>query len=44
AEANRAFSALTALLDERARKNTISKNKAANLKSALQKHINSLAA
>ena len=44
AEANKAFSALTALLDKLARKNTISNNKAANLKSSLQKHINSLAA
>ena len=44
AEAQTALNALTALLDKLARKNTISKNKAANLKSALQKHVNSLAA
>ncbi|MDE5901253.1 MAG: 30S ribosomal protein S20, partial [Muribaculaceae bacterium] len=42
--AQAALSKVTALLDKMARKNTISKNKAANLKSKLQKHVNSLAA
>jgi len=44
AEAQAAFSKLTALLDKLARKNTISKNKAANLKSKLQLHVNKLSA
>ncbi len=44
AEAQAALSKVTALLDKLARKNTISKNKAANLKSKLQLHVNKLAA
>ena len=43
-EAQAALSKVTALLDKLARKNTISKNKAANLKSKLQLHVNKLAA
>ena len=44
AEAQTALDSLSSLLDKLARKNTISKNKAANLKSGLQKHVNSLGA
>jgi small subunit ribosomal protein S20 len=44
AEAQAALSKVSALLDKLARKNTISKNKAANLKSKLQLHVNKLAA
>ena len=35
---------VTAMLDKLARKNVIHKNKAANLKSGLAKHVNKLAA
>ncbi len=42
AEAEKAFITVTAMLDRLASKNTISKNKAANLKSKLAKHINKL--
>ncbi len=34
---------LSAMLDRLAKKNVIHKNKAANLKSSIQKHVNSLA-
>ncbi len=44
AEAQAAFVKLTAMLDRLAAKRTISKNKAANLKSKIAKHINKLAA
>ena len=44
AEAQAAFVKLTAMLDKLAAKKTISKNKAANLKSKIQQHINKLAA
>jgi small subunit ribosomal protein S20 len=44
AEAQAALSKVSSLLDKLARKNTISKNKAANLKSKLQLHVNKLAA
>ena len=44
AEAEAAFVKLTAMLDRLAAKRTISKNKAANLKSKIAKHINKLAA
>ena len=44
AEAQAAFVKLTALLDKLAAKKVISKNKAANLKSKIQLHINKLAA
>ncbi len=42
AEATAAFNKTSALLQRLGRKNIISKNKAGNLCSALQKHINSL--
>jgi small subunit ribosomal protein S20 len=38
------FKKVAAMLDKLARKNVIHKNKAANLKSGLAKHINKLAA
>ena len=44
AEAQAAFIKLSAMLDRLAGKKIISKNKAANLKSKLQRHINKLAA
>ncbi len=44
AEAEAAFVKITAMLDRLASKNTISKNKASNLKSKLARHINKLAA
>ncbi|MBO5780579.1 MAG: 30S ribosomal protein S20 [Muribaculaceae bacterium] len=44
AEAEAAFSKLTAMLDKLAAKRTISKNKAANLKSKIARYINTLAA
>ena len=44
AEAQAALRKVSSLLDKLARKNTISKNKAANLKSKLQQHVNKLAA
>ena len=44
AEAQAAFVKLTAMLDKLAGKKIISKNKAANLKSKLARHINKLAA
>ena len=43
-EAKAAYAKVSALLDRLASKKTISKNKAANLKSKLAKHINKLAA
>ena len=43
-EAAAAFIKVSSLLDKLARKNIISKNKAANLKSKLQRHVNKLAA
>ena len=42
AEAQAAYNKTAALLDRLGRKNIISRNKAANLKSKLSKHINSL--
>ena len=42
AEAQAAFNKLAALLERLGRKNIISKNKASNLVSGLQKHINKL--
>ena len=44
AEAQAAFVKLTSMLDKLAGKNVISKNKAANLKSKIARHINKLAA
>ena len=44
AEAQAAFVKLTAMLDKLAGKKVISKNKAANLKSKIARHINKLAA
>ncbi|MDE5688014.1 MAG: 30S ribosomal protein S20 [Paramuribaculum sp.] len=44
AAAKEAFVKLTKMLDKLAAKKTISKNKAANLKSKLAKHINKLGA
>jgi len=44
AEAQAAFVGLTKMLDKLAAKNTISKNKASNLKSKLARHINKLGA
>ncbi len=44
AEAQAAFVKLTAMLDRLAGKKTISKNKASNLKSKIQQHINKLGA
>ena len=41
-EASEAFKKVTAMLDRLGRKNIISKNKAANLKSKLAHHINKL--
>ena len=38
------FKTVAAMLDKLARKNVIHKNKAANLKSGLAKHVNKLAA
>ena len=43
-EAAAAFIKVSSLLDKLARKGIISKNKAANLKSKLQRHVNKLAA
>ena len=43
-EAAAALVKVTSLLDRLAAKNTISKNKAANLKSKLARHVNKLAA
>ena len=42
ADAEKDFIKVTAMLDRLASKNTISKNKASNLKSKLARHINSL--
>ena len=42
AEATAALNKVSALLDRLGRKHIISKNKAANLKSKLAKHVNSL--
>ncbi|MCM1517640.1 MAG: 30S ribosomal protein S20 [Pseudoflavonifractor sp.] len=44
AEAKAAYIKVSAMLDKLASKNTISKNKASNLKSKLAIHINKLAA
>ncbi len=44
AEAQAKFQVLASLLDRLATKGVISKNKASNLKSKLQRHINKLAA
>jgi small subunit ribosomal protein S20 len=44
AEAQAAFVGITKMLDKLAAKNTISKNKASNLKSKLALHINKLGA
>lgn len=43
AAATEAFAKVTAMLDRLARKNVISKNKAANLKSKLANHIAKIA-
>ncbi len=43
AEAQEAFNKVSALLQRLGRKNIISKNKAANLCSGLQQHVNKLA-
>jgi small subunit ribosomal protein S20 len=43
AEAQAEFVKLTAMLDKLAAKKTISKNKASNLKSKIQRHINGIA-
>ncbi|KPM46980.1 30S ribosomal protein S20 [Jiulongibacter sediminis] len=43
-EAGEFFKTVSSMLDKLARKNVIHKNKAANIKSALAKHVNSLAA
>jgi small subunit ribosomal protein S20 len=42
AEADKMFPDVVAMLDKLAKKNVIHKNKAANLKSSLNKHVNSL--
>ena len=42
AEATKLLPEVTAMLDRLAKKNVIHKNKAANLKSSIQKHIDSL--
>ncbi|MEF9923597.1 MAG: 30S ribosomal protein S20 [Muribaculaceae bacterium] len=44
AEATTTFNKVSAMLDKLANKNVISKNKAANLKSKIARHINKLAA
>lgn len=44
AEAQALLKTVSSMLDKLARKNVIHKNKAANLKSSLTKHVNSLAA
>ena len=41
-EASELFPKVTSMLDKLAKKNIIHKNKAANIKSSLQKHINAL--
>ncbi|MCC6385596.1 MAG: 30S ribosomal protein S20 [Bacteroidia bacterium] len=41
-EANKLFPELTAMLDKLAKKNVIHKNKAANLKASITRHIKSL--
>jgi small subunit ribosomal protein S20 len=41
-EATSLFPKVTSMLDKLAKKNIIHKNKAANIKSSLQKHINAL--
>lgn len=43
AEATEAYNKVSSLLDRLARKGTISKNKAGNLKSSLARHINKIA-
>ncbi|HAB41416.1 MAG TPA: 30S ribosomal protein S20, partial [Porphyromonadaceae bacterium] len=43
-EAATALVKVTAMLDRLASKNTISKNKASNLKSKLQRHVNKISA
>ena len=42
AEADKLFPDVVSMLDKLAKKNVIHKNKAANLKSSLNKHVNSL--
>lgn len=42
AEAAKLLPEVTAMLDRLAKKNVIHKNKAANLKSSIQKHVNTL--
>lgn len=42
AEATKLLPEVTALLDRLAKKNVIHKNKAANLKSSIQKHVDAL--
>ena len=42
AEADKMFPEVVSMLDKLAKKNVIHKNKAANLKSSLNKHVNSL--
>ena len=42
AEADKMFPDVVSMLDKLAKKNVIHKNKAANLKSSLNKHVNSL--
>jgi small subunit ribosomal protein S20 len=42
AEAAKLLPEVTAMLDRLAKKNVIHKNKAANLKSSIQKHVNGL--
>lgn len=43
ADASELLKTVSSMLDKLARKNVIHKNKAANLKSSLTKHVNSLA-
>ncbi len=43
AEASKLYPEVASMLDKLAKKNVIHKNKAANLKSSLAKHMNSLA-
>ena len=44
AQATEAYNKVSSMLDRLARKNVISKNKAANLKSKLAKHLNKIQA
>jgi small subunit ribosomal protein S20 len=43
AEASELLKKVTSMIDRLAKKNVIHKNKASNLKSSLQKHVNALA-